>query len=55
MIIYNKMEYLTLKTLQELKTPVPTHISNPKYQHWQRSRTGINKEENETSCRQFFS
>jgi hypothetical protein len=41
--------------LQELKTPLPTHISNPKYQNWQRSFTGINKEGNKTSGNQFFS
>jgi len=42
-------------SVQELKTPLPTHISNPKNQNWQRSITGINKEGNKTSCNQFFS
>jgi hypothetical protein len=31
-------------SVQELKTPLPTHITNPKNQNWQRSITGINKE-----------
>jgi hypothetical protein len=39
--------------LQELKTPLAIHISNPKNENCQRSITGINKEEKKPLATSF--